>query len=168
VYAVPTIDMFETSAYQLSGGEVEKTIGFFSKLEGCGVFLEKVNPVEIPGKELRKLPPGNPNAKSFKGGKLLRSCFYNSGDYSLESEMGVFSSQALHFKDKKSYAAFREDALKGFDKSIYSILWEKGNIHAATSMYLQDADPTKEFWEIVDFTKSKGFKILAEDWINER
>ena len=74
----------------------------------------------------------------------------------------------ITFHPSYSYEEFMEGALKGFDRRIYSILWEKGNIHAATSMYLQDADPTKEFWEIVDFIKSKGFKILAEDWLNER
>ena len=172
VYAVPTTDMYKTSAHQLSADEVEQVADFFSKVKEHNLYLkEETNPIEIPKTEIMKIPPGNPNVKSFEGALVLRSCFYNSKSYSLEEKTGIFASQALHFKDKESYETFTEAALKSYGSDVtppYAIFFGKGNVNAVINMYMPNTEPTKEFYELAEFVKDKGFKILKERGINKK
>jgi len=163
VYAVPTTDLYKTSAQQLSVKEVEEATNFFSKLKGYGVNLKADNPIEMPGKKLRKTKPGNPHVKSFKGGKIFRSCFYNSKYHSLEAKIGIFVSQAIHFRSKKDYNSFMRKALKDFDqRTWYAVILEKGNVHSIMNMYMPYMETSPDFLELIDFARSKGFRKIKE------
>jgi len=165
-YAVPSVDMYTTTAIQLSVEEVEKA----SNVGDCNFFIyvekfikiERSNPITLSGEEIEKVPPTSPNVHSFKGAKLFRSCFYNSQGYILESREGLFVSQGILFGNKKEADLFEKDSLVGF-KDHYAVVLRKGNTVCVVNMWLGNVGPTKELLELVRFAEKHGFRSAVVD-----
>ncbi len=163
-YAVPSTDMYQTTAYQLSPEEVEKATGsgFFSYVEKFIKIEKRTNPIAIDGKEMEKVPSTNPNIQPLKDVVLFRSCFYNSGTsgHTPESKVGLFVSQAALFRTKEAADSFEKDLLKGFGNH-YTLVIRKENVVGAINMYPGNIGPTKEFRELAKFVTQHGFKVVA-------
>ncbi len=163
-FSVPSVSMYKTTAHQLSGEEVNKYTGFFSYFERNGVKLKKMNPIIIFKEKITKVPPTNPNIKSFNKMELFASGFYNSKDHSLEDKTGLFSSQGAIFETKESADAFNGELQNSqIFKTYCNVVLQKGKTVTGVVMYNQ-TKPTKEFWELVDFVKSNGFNDKVSEF----
>ena len=161
-YAVPTTDMFSTTAYQLTGDEVEKFSGFFSFFETVGIKLERKNPVNIPG----DLASKTPGSIGLAGIEEFRSGVYNSADHSLDAKTGIFFAQAVINNDLKTADRVFQSIKKSPNYEQYCIAaMQKDKVSGGMNMYT--AKPTKEFWELVQFVKSKGFNVETSSYCSK-
>ncbi|MBI2673378.1 hypothetical protein HYX19_03900, partial [Candidatus Woesearchaeota archaeon] len=75
-----------------------------------------------------------------------------------------FSSQGAFFETKESADAFREELQNSkIFKTHCNVILQKEKVVTGVSMY-KSVKPTKEFWELVDFIKSKGFNDKVSEF----
>ena len=156
-YAVPSVDMYATTAIQLSVEELEQLNGFFTKIKEFTGVDRKSNPITLTGEEFNRIPASQRNVEIPKSVKLFRSGFYNSVGHTLKSQSGIFASQAILYGNKDD-ADLAEKNLMEMTRKHYSAVYRKGNIVGATNMYLP-GEPTKEIRELVNFIKKNGFAV---------
>ncbi len=168
MYTVPSVDMYTTTASQLSIKELEQLNGFFTKIKEFTGVDRKSNPITLTGEEFNRIPTSQRNVGIPKSVKLFRSGFYNSAGYTLESQSGIFASQAILYGNKAD-ADLAEKNLMKMTRKHYSVVYRKGNVVGSTNMY-RPGEPTKELFELVAFVEKHGFHTTvvdgrtAKDW----
>jgi len=155
--AVPSVDMYETTAHQLSVEELEQLNGFFTKIKEFTGIDRKSNPVTLTDEEFNRIPVSQLNVEIPKSVKLFRSGFYNSVGYTLKSQSGIFASQAILYGNKAD-ADLAEKNLMKMTRKHYNAVYRKGNVVGSTNMY-RPGESTKEIRGLVGFLKKNGFTV---------
>ena len=163
MYAVPTTDMYPTTANQLTGDELEKFLGFFSFLEANGTKLYRKNPVNLLGDVISQTGVNILllDIKEFRFG------MYNSANHSLDAPIGIFYATASiahdlkiakeQFQNVKEFMFYEQRCVATLQKDVVS---------SSIAMF-RTAKPTKEFWELVQFVKSKGFNVETSSYCDK-
>ncbi len=135
-YISPMTTEYATTAHMLSDDESRR-------------IAEITEPTFIRGRKFQ-----NPMTIEYEK-FTARFAFYTS------DESKIFSSGGFSYSEQTMFNSHKRDVMQNYKPENCSVIIEKNKTIAFIEMY-NDENPSKEFWELIDYSKLNGYKVMRD------